>query len=195
MPRVIAGRVLIALGLAVATTGVATWGFLDRVIDPVGVNQRVIIRDGTRIWTGAGANALGMRWRFAQPLGDLQVAQVDVEADSDEWMWTGMAGWCELSTTARTGALAVGWPWPWINWRFAASEATEAFPPPPEIADEVAGVADAARRVLEGEGMLAWTPRIAIALFLTITMLTVAWWSVLMFAAKAKKVTKPGDSG
>lgn len=187
MNRGALGRLAIAITLACATVATITWVVLDGTAEPLAIDQRILVRDGSRVWLSGGSDEWAMRWRFAQPLGDLHSPQVDLEYGTGEWAWNGERGWCELSTSARTGALAVGWPLPWIAWRFAATDPAQAFPPSPEVADGVQGMAEAAQRVLSGEGSLVWDGALMATLGTTVLVGTALCYLALGLAARSRQ--------
>ncbi|MSR69667.1 MAG: hypothetical protein EXS17_04900 [Phycisphaerales bacterium] len=181
-------RVVIALVLGVLSLATATWVLMDRCSNLTSIPPRFAVRGGTSVWTLSGADATGIWWRLAQQTSDLRVAQADIEATSGQWDDGVTTGWCLLEPTPwRTASIAVGWPEPWILWRFSAQTSTEAFPPSPEVADEIEGLIRGVDRALQGEGQIAFTPASAGMALLATTLASFAWWLLLRRLPNAKQ--------
>ncbi len=171
----------VAVVLATLSVALATWILMDRLASSesiaTSIPGRIAVRGGTNVWTLGGADATGVWWRLAQQTADLRVAQADLEVTAGEFDDGTRQGWCLLAPhPARTASIAVGWPAPWILWRFAAHSSTEAFPPSPEIADEIEGITRGVERALKGEGRIAFTARVAAMALTVITLASCGWW-------------------
>ncbi len=188
MRQVALGFIATLLGLL--TLSVVTWVLMDRCGSPESIPSRIAIRDGRRVWVLAGADAEGIRWRVAQQIADLQVPQADLDTIAPQWDDGVIAGWCTLGPApARTAALAVGWPKPWVLWRFSAHTSTEGFPPSPEVADEIEGIARGIEHALTGDGTLTWTPQTLSMALTAIASFTVVWWLIVRLLAQRLPAT------
>ncbi len=173
-------RAVIAVLLGGVSIASATWVLMDRCSSIEALPARFAIRGATSVWTLGGSDATGVWWRLAEQTAELRVAQADLEATSGEWDDGATSGWCLLERApARTASIAVGWPAPWILWRFSASTSTEAFPPSPEVADEIEGMVRGVDRVLQGQGRMAFTPAVTGMATLALTLSSLVWWLLL----------------
>lgn len=171
-----------AIVLAIAVVALFTWVLLDRIASPRTVQSGMMVKHGTSVWIFGGADALGLRWRNAQQTGILQSAREDLGGSDGEWSDGISDGWCELSPAPmRTGSLAVGWPSPWIIWRFSSEKPTDSFPPSPEVADQIQVLTTAANRVLAGEGNITMNFSTTLsAVSATVPLAVFVWWLLVM---------------
>lgn len=176
-----ARTIMLAIMLAITLVALCTGVFLDRMAAQRTVQSGVIVKHGTGVWIFGGADALGLRWRNAQQTATLQSAREDLGGSDGEWSDGISDGWCVLSPAPiRTGALAVGWPSPWIIWRFSSEKSTDSFPPSPEVADQIQVLTTAVNRVLAGEGHITMNFSTTIsAVIATVTLSVFVWWLLM----------------
>ncbi len=173
----------IALVLGVLSIAITTWIFLVSIVSPQVVHSDVIIRNGTNLWITGGADALGLRWRNAQQITSLSVAQNDLGGIDQEWSDGVSNGWCELaSAPIRTGALSIGWPLPWIICRFSAEKSIDSFPPSPEIADQIQVLTTASNRVVSWNGQFVMNTKTVLSALISTFVSACVWWSLLTIA-------------
>lgn len=178
----------IAIGLGIATVAFCTWVFLDRLTNPYATDSGVLVRRGTGVWNYCAAETVGIRWRNAEQTTSLRVPRENLGGSEGDWSDESTSGLCELAESPiRTGALAVGWPTPWILWRFSADSALQSFPPWPETADSVESLKRAVARVLAGEGRVTMTGRTAWAGAFATTLSSVAWWIIVQALVRAHR--------
>ncbi len=180
-------RVVIAVVLGGISIAALTFVLMDRCSSVRAIPTRFAVRGATSVWTLGGSDATGVWWRLAEQTAQLRVSQGDLESTAGEWDDGTTSGWCLLEPApARTASIAVGWPAPWILWRFSAQTSTEAFPPSPEIADEIEGLVRGVDRVLQGQGRMTFTPAVVGMATLAITLASLFWWLILSRLPNAK---------
>ncbi len=169
----------LALILGVMTTALCTLLFLSLVLNPRSIQNDIIVRGGTSVWLVSGSDATGLSWRTAEQTTNLQVPSLDLDANKGQWSDGVSDGWCELlPAPTRSGALAVGWPFPWIIWRFSNEKIGEWFPRPLDNTDQVVEIAAATKRIFDGGHitMNSATSLVAVAVILTLSTL----WLILI---------------
>lgn len=179
---------VVAIAFGLATMIFATWVFLDRLSDPHATDAGVLVRHGVGVWNYSGADAVGIRWRNAQRSTSLQVSTENLGGFAGEWDDGASTGWCLLAEAPlRTGALAVGWPSPWVVWRFWAKESIESFPPTAETADPVFSMTRAVTLVLDGDGQLAVTRSTTMSAILTLVATTGLWTVAIIMLLRSRQ--------
>lgn len=180
-------RVVISIALGVNSLAIVTWVLMERCSSTCAIPTRIAVRGETGVWTLGGANATGVWWRLAEQTSQLRAAQGDLETTAGEWDDGRTSGWCLLEPTpTRTASIAVGWPAPWILWRFSAQSSTEAFPPSPEVADEIEGLTRGIDRALQGQGRVTFTRAVAGMATIALTLTSLAWWLILSRLSNTK---------
>ena len=169
----------IALFLGLMTLLLCTALFISLVIGARPIQADIIVRDGTSVWLVDGADAFGLSWRSADQTTDLQVPSSDLDAAKGQWADGDSDGWCLLlPTPVRTGALAVGWPLPWMVWRFSSENERDWFPRPNEKAVQIEEMSTAVSRIYVG-GHLTMSPAtIGVATAVIITS-SAGWWILI----------------
>ena len=180
----------IALFLGLTTLLLCTALFISLVIGARPIQTDIIVRDGTSVWLVDGADAFGLSWRSADQTTDLQVPSPDLHAAKGQWTDVDSDGWCLLlPTPVRTGALAVGWPLPWMVWRFSSENERDWFPRPNEKAVQIEEMSTAVSRIYVG-GHLTMSPAtIGVATAVIITS-SAGWWiliQVVIIAIASKR--------
>lgn len=176
----IALRLVAACALALASIMVAGWVALAYPSDTRPLGTRLVVRESTHAWIVASASAVGITWHLAESARPLTVPIKDVESLPIDWDDPGDDGWKLLSRRhSRTGILLIGWPAPWIGWRFGTEDPSALFPPAPEVSDESAVLQDACRRVLLGEGQAVIAPKAALRIAPWFVLFAVFWYAVI----------------
>ncbi|MSR44298.1 MAG: hypothetical protein EXS15_02940 [Phycisphaerales bacterium] len=181
-------RICISLVMGLASCALCTWLLLDRAGEASATASDFLVRHGTGVWITGGADATGVHWRNAQQSGRLQTVIDDLGGGEGEWNDGVLQGWCDLSPAPlRTGALAVGWPFPWVIWRFSASESIESFPPNPDGADQVQAMKRAITRILDGAHAPTTTPSTSRVAAIFMVGASMAWWIVICGVLRLRK--------
>ena len=180
----------IAFILGLLTISLCTALFVSLVIGARPIQTDIVVRNGTSVWLVGGADALGLYWRSADQTADLQVPSSDLHAAKGQWADGDSEGWCLLlPTPVRTGALAVGWPSPWMVWRFSSENERDWFPRPNEKAVQIEEIHTAVSRIYVG-GHLTMSPAtIGVATAVIITS-SAGWWiliQVVIIAIASKR--------
>ena len=151
--RIIASAILALLALAIVA-----WQAAESTVSAEPLPTQLAIRNGTHAWMVKGAASWGARWHLAEPIRGLVVQTEDLGRVPQQYDDQREGGWRLLGQDVlRTGLLEVGWPRPWIGWRFAVTDPLVSFPPPVEASDETTTIVEALRRVGMGEGRLVVT--------------------------------------
>lgn len=169
----------ISLILGINTIALCVLFFLTIVFNPRPIQNNIIVRNGTSIWLVGGADAIGLSWRSAEQTTNLQIARGDLDATSGQWTDGSSDGWCKLlPAPVRSGALAVGWPLPWIIWRFSNEKKGEWFPRSFETANQVEEIESAAKSVLDN-GQIAMNLKTFSAAAISILTASAVWWILI----------------
>ncbi len=169
----------LALFLGLMTISLCTGLFVFLVIGARPIQTDIVVRDGTNIWLVGGADAFGLFWRSADQTTDLQVSSPDLHAAKGQWTDGDSDGWCELLPwPTRTGALAVGWPSPWIVWRFSSANERDWFPRPNEKAVQIEEIRTAVSRIYVG-GHLTMSPESMSVAVSVILASSAVWWILI----------------
>jgi hypothetical protein len=154
------------------------------------IQTDIVVRNGTSVWLVGGADAFGLSWRCADQTTNLQVARSDLDVINGQWTSGDVDGWCLLlPTPVRTGALAVGWPSPWMVWRFSSDNERDWFPRPNEKAVQIEEIRTAVSRIYVG-GHLTMSPatiRIAAAVITSSAGWWILIWVVIIAIASKRK--------
>lgn len=174
----------ISLILGINTIALCVLFFLTIVFNPRPIQNNIIVRNGTSIWLVGGADAIGLSWRSAEQTTNLQIARGDLDATSGQWTDGSSDGWCKLlPAPVRSGALAVGWPLPWIIWRFSNEKKGEWFPRSFETANQVEEIESAAKSVLDN-GQIAMNLKTFSAAAISILTASAVWWILIRTSQK-----------
>ena len=169
----------LALFWGIMTIVLCTVLFLSLVYGARPIQNDIVVRDGTRVWIVGGDDALGLSWRCADPTTDLQVPSPDLDSAIGQWTNGDSDGWCLLlPTPTRTGALAVGWPLPWIIWRFSSGNERDWFPRPSENAVQVEEITSAASRIFV-TGHITMSPTTIGVAAAAIVTSSAGWWILI----------------
>ncbi len=169
----------ISLILGITSIALCILFFLTIVFNPRPIQNNIIVRNGTSVWLVGGADALGLSWRSAEQTTNLQIARGDLDATSGQWTDGTTDGWCKLlPAPVRSGALTVGWPSPWIIWRFSNEKIGEWFPRSFNSANQVEEIESAAKSVLEN-GHIATNPRTLSSAAISILASSAVWWILI----------------
>ena len=175
-----ARRIVLALTLGLAsliTTGVLALIDTSRAVSQ---GSQLVVRDATHTWMVTGASTWGLRWRLAESTRDLAVPTVDIGDAPTQYDDLRASGWRFLSRESpRTGLLELGWPVPWMAWRFHTQDQGAIFPPAIEASDEVTVLEEASRRGRDGEGVRVFRPRTTLWGGLVFLGFTCAWFAIL----------------
>jgi len=173
------GIIGIAFILGLMTISLCTTLFVSLVIGACPIQTDIVVRNGTSVWLVGGADALGLYWRSADQTTDLQVPSSDLHAAEGQWADGDSDGWCLLlPTPVRTGALAVGWPSPWIIWRFSSANERDWFPRPNEKAVQIEEMSTAVSRIYVGGHITMSPATIGVATAVIITS-SAGWWILI----------------
>lgn len=174
----------ISLILGLMTLSLCTALFVSLVIGARPIQTDIVVRNGTTVWLVGGADALGLFWRSADQTTDLQVPSPDLHAAKGQWSDGDSDGWCELLPwPTRTGALAVGWPSPWIVWRFSSANERDWFPRPNEKAVQIEEINTAVSRIYVG-GHLTMSLESFSAAAISILAASAVWWILIRTSQK-----------
>ena len=174
----------ISLILGSMTLSLCTALFVSLVIGARPIQTDIVVRNGTTVWLVGGADALGLFWRSADQTTDLQVPSPDLHAAKGQWSDGDSDGWCELLPwPTRTGALAVGWPSPWIVWRFSSANERDWFPRPNEKAVQIEEMNTALSRIYVG-GHLTMSLESFSAAAISILAASAVWWILIRTSQK-----------
>ncbi len=169
----------IALFFGLMTLLLCTALFISLVIGARPIQTDIIVRDGTSVWLVDGADAFGLSWRSADQTTDLQVPSPDLHAAKGQWTDVDSDGWCELLPwPTRTGALAVGWPSPWMVWRFSSGNERDWFPRPNINADQIEEMSTAVSRIYVGGHLTMSLESFGVAAAVILTS-SAAWWILI----------------
>ncbi len=175
-----ARRLAIAIMLAAATLAAAGWIAWSEPRNLQSGGTALVVRDGTATWSLQRASALGLAWWCAERGSALTTPTADIGEAPLEWDSQSPQGWTMLSReAARTALLELGWPRPWMAWRFTMHRVETIFPPSPEVSDEVIVLRDAWARAMNGEGDLTFANDWASWPIVLLTTTTVAWFAIL----------------
>ncbi len=97
-----------------------------------GAQVTSVIRCGYQ-WFASQDSVFGAEWVNLQPSSALRSKDL-VDGDLPNWAEPGPPR--EPIEGLRVGALAVGWPAPWVVWTFETSNPKDLFPPFAEIDDQ-----------------------------------------------------------
>ena len=169
----------IAFIFGLMTISLCTTLFISLVIGARPIQTDIVVRNGTSVWLVGGADALGLYWRSADQTADLQVPSSDLNAAKGQWADGDSDGWCLLlPTPVRTGALAVGWPLPWMVWRFSSENERDWFPRPNEKAVQIEEMSTAVSRIYVGGHLTMSLKSFGVAAAVILTSSAV-WWILI----------------
>ncbi len=146
-------QLVIATTLGLVALAIVAWQAIESASDAEPLPTQLVVREGTHAWTVNGAASWGARWHLAEPIRGLVVQTEDLGVVPEHYDDRATGGWHLLGhDVLRTGLLEIGWPRPWIAWRFKVTDPLVAFPPQVEASDETTTIVEAVRRVGTGEG-------------------------------------------
>ncbi len=180
------------LSLALLTMYGFAWWRVDTLWRGSGAQVTSVIRCGYQ-WFASQDSVFGAEWVNLQPSSALRSKEL---IDGDLPNWAEPTAPIEPVERLRIGALAVGWPVPWVAWKFETSSPTDLFPPFAEIDDQDTSLPNACE-VLRGvrPGPAPQWDFLPAGIFVTILPLTMIYSSALRFGMRRWRASFSGKHG